>query len=223
MSHTTGCCANGDHEAFGFPAPVKSGWQRVAAIGDPLLPELTEAGAFAPALLVPAALSSICDTTIGFLLHQGVGSGGEVTQAGQGGLLGMVQQVADEAADGCAGADLAGCGAFGGQQGLISAAGFVPLGEAQGDVDEEPGAAFGVGELAEMGGLGVVQGGASVAEHVVGGHAVADHVGGQRLLLGWVVGEPLGGGVGLVEEVGGAVVVAGAGGAIPGRAHQQRI
>lgn len=108
-----------------------------------------------------------------------MGTRGELAQTGQSRLPGLAEQVADEAG-GRTGANFAGRGAFSREEGLIGTAGFVPLSEAQSDIDEEPGAAFGVRELAQLRGLRVVQPGAGVAEHVVGRHSVADHVGGQR-------------------------------------------
>lgn len=66
---------------------------------------------------------------------------------------------------------------------MKGAVGFVSLAEAQGDVEDEPCAAFGgPGSWPDC--RVRVQGGAGVAEHIVRGHVVADHVGGQSLLLG---------------------------------------
>jgi hypothetical protein len=54
-----------------------------------------------------------------------VGASGEVAQAGQGSLVAVGHQVADESADGRAGADLAGRRVFGGQQGSMRLAELV--------------------------------------------------------------------------------------------------
>lgn len=71
-------------------------------------------------------------------------------------------------ADGVAGADLTGRGAFGGEQRLVGAAGIVPLGVGHRGVDEQVDAALRGGNGRQRQTAGMGESGAGVAEQVSG-------------------------------------------------------
>jgi hypothetical protein len=100
------------------------------------------------------------------------------------------------------GADLGGRGVFGVEQRLVGAGGVVVAVVGEGDVDQEPAAAFGGGDGGGGEGGGVGEGGGGVAEGVGGGDAVADQVHEGDVACGGAAQRDSGCGVGeVVAEV----------------------